>query len=89
MSKGKSPKVVIDDKAQFQIPTIGTGTLRTSATWIAVMLMAEENPAEVLAGVMQELHISPDEVADHYHDKPCGKCGVSLLAHRDNEGNCF
>lgn len=74
---------------QLNIPSIGVGTLRTSATWIAVMLMAEDNPAQILAGIMKELSITPEQVSDEYHDKMCSKCGMSLLLHRDNNGECF
>jgi len=76
-------------EAHLVVPTIGTGTMRTSATWIAVMLMAEDCQAEILASVMKELGISPEAVADEYHDEPCPNCGISKLAHRRNGVECF
>ena len=74
---------------EFDIPSIGLGTLRTSATWIVLMLMAEDNPEQIIAGVLKELGISPEDISDHYHDSMCNKCGMSLLLHKQNGGNCF
>lgn len=76
-------------KTRFDIPSIGVGTLRTSATWIAVMLMAEDNPAEILADTIKELGISPEEIFDYYHDEMCASCGMSKLLHRQNNGECL
>ena len=76
-------------ETRINIPSIGLGTLRTGATWIAVILMAEDDPAKVLTSVMKELKITPEEIHDDFYDKACSKCGISLLAHRDNYGECF
>ena len=78
-------------ETRLHIPTIGTGTLRTSATWIAVMLMAEDpnSRADVLVSIMKELGITPQQIADEYNDTMCSRCGISMLAHRDNGGECF
>ena len=76
-------------ETRINIPSIGVGELRTGATWIAVMLMTEDNPAQVIASVMKELKITPQEVHDEYYDEACEKCGLSKLAHRNNNGECF
>jgi len=73
---------------RLNIPSIGAGTLRTAATWIAVMLMAESDAINVISEVMKELDITPEQITDEYYDEACPHCGCSLLAHRENNGKC-
>jgi hypothetical protein len=75
---------------QIEVPSIGVGTMRTSGAWLVLMLAAEEpfQRPQILLEVMECLGISIQDLQDQQDDKPCGNCGISLLAHRATGGKC-
>ena len=79
-------------KIELHIPSIGVGVMRTSCSWIVLMLMAENDKLcqeQVIVEAMKQLEITPEDIAAQYHDKTCGQCGMSLRLHADNDGECF
>ncbi|WP_169737346.1 hypothetical protein [Desulfobulbus elongatus] len=49
----------------FNLPNIGLGTMRTSATYAALFILLEgdrENQIDVLDSVMKALNIAPEEI---------------------------
>lgn len=69
----------------------GLGTMRTSGSYIALLLQLEspESRAGILVDVAKSMGITLQELIDEYTDAMCNKCGVSVSAHRDNGGGCF
>ncbi len=77
--------------AQINIPTLGVGTLRASGSWIAIMLMAEDERqrADIIVEVMKTLNITISDLDEAWFDSMCPKCGMSMRKHKSNYGNCF
>lgn len=84
----KSKKNVLP---KFEIPSVGVGTMRTSAAWIILMLAAEDEVTRplIILEVMKHLEMTVEELQEVSQDKACTKCGISLLAHKRNGGKCF
>ena len=77
-------------EVMVKIPSVGVGTLRAPASWLIVMLAAEEpdmRPSIILE-VMKHLGITIDDLKEHWADKACPRCGVSLRLHKKNGGKC-
>lgn len=91
------PPVTLDEIVRsnsdifIDIPSVGFGTHRSSGTWMLLMLMAEDKPyrENIIADLMTRLDITPERIRKVMDDKACPKCGISLLAHEDNDGRCF
>ncbi len=69
-------------EVEAHLPSVGLGAMRTSATYIALLLYLEGNMAvDVLVSAAKELKISLEDITAEWNDKPCTKCGMSLLVH--------
>lgn len=82
------PKKII---GKIEIPSVGVGEMRASASWLIVMLSAEDpsmRPAIILE-TMKYLGITIEDLQAQADDKMCPQCGISLLAHEQNNGKCF
>lgn len=80
------------NQGTIEIPSIGVGQMRTSCSWIVLMLMAENSKRtqeKIIVEAMRQLDIAPEDIADQYHDKTCDSCGISIRLHRDNNGECY
>jgi len=80
------------NQMKIEIPSIGTGVMRISCSWIVMMLMAENSKLtqeQVIVEALRQLAITPEDIAKQYHDKMCDQCGMSLRVHKDNNGECF
>lgn len=78
-------------ESELNIPSIGFGTLRSSGTWILLMLMAEDSEyrKRIIVDIIEKLEISIDDLRELQNDKACDKCGMSIRLHKDNEGICL
>ena len=63
---------------KIEVESIGIGIMRSAGFYIGLLLQLED-PSDrhnVLADVMQELAMSPEEVADSFYRKMCLRCGM-------------
>lgn len=76
---------------EINLPCIGLGTLRTSGTYIAVLLQLEDKGqrANILIDVAKQLGLTLEEITDTYLDYGCPKCGISMKLHKAQDGRCF
>jgi hypothetical protein len=76
---------------EIELLSIGLGTKRTSATYIAVLLQLEAKceRADILVSSAKALGITLEEIQDTFNDKMCSNCGMSMKMHKDRGGKCF
>jgi len=78
-------------QGMIEIPSVGVGTLRTTASWLIVMLAAEEPDIrpDIILEAMKYLRITIEDLKEYQKDKACPRCGMSLRMHKKNGGKCF
>lgn len=81
---------VRDVPPHVEVPSIGLGTMRSSGTYIVLLLQLEREGirAGILVQAAKRLGISLEELVDEYTDTACTECGVSILSHRKDGGRC-
>lgn len=74
---------------EIRLPSIGLGTMRTSGTYIALLLQLENKGrrVEIMVNAAKKLGISLEEITDTYLG--CPKCGMSMKPHKARGGHCF
>ena len=71
---------------QIIVPNIGCGTMRTTATHIAVLLQLDSmDKAVVLVSAAKALGMTLEDIVSEWNDKACRHCGVSVRLH-DSSG---
>ncbi len=81
--EGPPPKIDFDGR--------GLGYTFSVGSMIMMLLSLDdiEDRAGILAEVCKDMKINPQDVVDEYNDKPCPKCGFSLVGHRSEpDGRC-
>lgn len=80
-------------KPKLELQSISLGIYRSSGTYIYALLELEDerDRADILADVAKILGISGNRIQAIQDDEACSKCGISKLAHYDNDrgGECF
>ena len=82
---------IFDEIPEIDLPNIGLGTMRTSGTYVALLMQLEDKSqrAKILIDVAKKLGITLEEITDTYLDYGCPKCGMSMKLHKARGGKCF
>lgn len=78
------------DIPQVRFPSVGTGIMRSTASYI-VLLLSLESPgsrADVVASALTEMRINIDDVADRMDVRMCKKCHLDLATICKRRGHC-
>lgn len=66
----------------IDVPNIGYGTMRTTATQIAIQLQLDNyDRVAILVSAAKAIGITLEEIIGEWNDKACPKCCASLRAH--------
>lgn len=78
-SVGTNLGILNAQPGQITLGRGGLGTLRPAGAYIGMFLQFERptDRISILADVMQELGIDPEDVTDRFHAKTCKRCGMA------------
>lgn len=82
-----------EDPLKITLPSVSSGTSRTSGTYIGVLLQLEHNEVDrlqIIVDMIRRFGYSIEQVEDMLNDTMCPHCGMSTYLHKyHNDGNCF
>lgn len=68
----------------------GLGTLRSTGAMIVLLLSLEDegSRAGILVDAAKTMGLSLEDLTDEYLYLACDKCGMSMVLHKMNSGQC-